>query len=231
VAALINIGHQDLPADWTIDRSPDGPLSWVTGPRASGGSAPAANPLYRQVASQFEQCMQLNAAQDRLFGQAVATPGADRTSPSFSGPGNPPAEAVSEVGVYKSSSVVTAEEAQSSTPAFPGCFGAAIGLLLSSGAQSGLPNGTLLGTPSVVPMAGLPLKSGVQVVGVDVVLPLHGPASSVPLQFGVVLVSGGRAEATLYTFSLQSSFPAAVNSSLVAILEAKVASLGTGTGV
>ena len=76
----------------------------------------------------------------------------------------------------------------------------------------------------------LPSYAGVATVGVSVTLPVSTATVSTSTQIGVVLVSAGRSEATIYTFASPGPFPASLTSSLTATMQRKLVAESAGTG-
>ncbi|HEY3941997.1 MAG TPA: hypothetical protein VGL60_05890 [Acidimicrobiales bacterium] len=226
LARQINLQAADLPAAWTVDRSGSGPLSGFLGTGTStGGSSPDESALTRQVATQFEQCMGIPAAADRIFGPSGSVPAASASSPAFAAPSSSVGEeAGSSVDVYASARAVAADLAQIRRPQFPSCFGDALGTSFA-GAASGAGQ---VGQPEVDPVS-LPAHPGVTSSGVAVTVPLTASGTTVPVQFGVVLVGASRVEATLFTFSQTTPFPPALMSSLSLRLADNIAAESAGT--
>ena len=65
-------------------------------------------------------------------------------------------------------------------------------------------------------------------VGVDIEITVQEATSTIPIEFGVVLVGGGRAEATLFTYSLESPFPTTDTPSLAGDLVSSILAVGSG---
>jgi len=117
--------------------------------------------------------------------------------------------------------------AQISNAKFPACFGAALGTSFVD-AVNNAGNGDQAGQPQVQEIT-VPQRGGVQSSGVAVTIPLSHQGGTTPVQFGVVLVGGGRAEATLYTFSTDTSFPPGLTASLSLTLANNIATESSGT--
>ena len=232
LARQLNLQKSDVPAGWSLDRSSDGPLSGFLD--LGGGTGPPTRQdrkLAGQVAAQFEKCMGISPSRDRFFGSAGSKPTASASSPAFAAPasaaGSLGQEAGSSVAVFASARTVVADVAQMSNPEFPTCFGAALATsFVGAAANDG--SASQLGQPVIKP-ANLPPHKGVATAGVDVTIPVTRQGTVVPVEFGIFLIGGGRAEATLYTFSEQDPFPDALVSSLSLVLAGNVASEGTGT--
>ena len=221
-AARINLVASDLPQTWSVDASRNGPLASFLEPVPPGERSSAQTPLQARVASSFEHCMGIAAPQDRIFGTAGATPVAQASSPAFAAPtGGPVQEAGSTVAMFGSPADVAADVSQVANSKFPECFGAALATsLVGAGRLSG--TGARFGEPEVSPVrdAG---AGPVVVAGAEVTVPVTAHGVAVPLQFGVVFVGGGRAEATLYTYSSAQPFPPALSRSLTRDLARNVA--------
>ena len=230
VAQQIALTQGDLPSGWTVDHSSDGPLSGLL---STGNSAltPAEQQQAETISTQYEGCMGIPASEDRIFGSAGAIPTAQAASPAFAAPGAAESvEAGSTVDMFARPAAVQADEAQISAAGFPRCFGAALGQLLTAGSSTGTSSSVLIGTPQVQALT-LAQQAGVRTVGVDLVIPVVHSGTSTPLQFGVVLIDGGRAEATLVTFASPGTFPSALTASLAGTLAAHVAAYGMGSGL
>jgi hypothetical protein len=234
LARDINLQPANLPSTWTIDRASNGPLSGFLGSGASNaGPSKQDTQLADQVAAQFEQCMGIAPSADRIFGPAGSTPSAASSSPAFAAPSDSPGqpagaeEAGSSVDVYPSSREVAADLAQIANAKFPACFGAALGTSFVGAATSGA-SGDQVGQPQVQPIA-VPRRQGVTSSGVEVTIPLTTQGTTVPVQFGVVLIGGDRVEATLFTFSDATPFPSTLTSSLSLKLADNIAAEGVGT--
>ncbi|HMD45554.1 MAG TPA: hypothetical protein VKG43_05315 [Acidimicrobiales bacterium] len=230
VAEQINLSAADLPPDWTIDSSGQSPIQGFLG--GGGGGSPSVTPTEHQQAEQiaqhFEQCMGLPSGSDRIFGAASVSPVAGAASPVFKAAGAASlVEAGSSVSIFRSASSVTADLTQISNPKFPGCFGTALGAYLVIGASAAA--SATVGAPQVAPMS-LTASPGARVAGVTVDVPLTNGSVTASLQIGVVLVGGGRAEATLVTFATPGAFSVPLTSDLAADLERNVATDGSGTG-
>ena len=232
LARQLNLNRSDVPSTWVLDRSTDGPLSGFLG--LGGGSGQPTKQdqkLASRVAAQFEECTGIPASRDRFFGPAGSKPSGSSSSPAFAAPasatGSSGQEAGSSVAVFASTGAVAADEAQMSSTTFPACFGAALATsFVGAAANDG--TGSQLGQPEVTPVS-LPDRKGVATAGVDVTIPVTRQGTVVPVQFGIVLIGGGRAEATLYTFSDQGPFPEALVSSLSQVLVTNLVSEGSGT--
>jgi len=230
VAQQIALTRSDLPTTWSVDRSPDGPLSGLL----STGNAtltPAQQQEADAVSTQYEVCMGIPASEDRIFGTAGVQPTAQAASPAFAAPsGADTVEAGSTVAMFAQPSAVAADQVQIGSAAFPRCFGTALGQLLTAGSSTTTSSAVQVGTPQIETLA-LHQRAGVQSVGVQVVIPVVHSGTSTPLEFGVVMVDGGRAEATLLTFASPGTFPASLTSTLAGTLEANVAAYGAGRGL
>jgi hypothetical protein len=229
LARQLNLQQSDLPSSWTVDNSSSGPLSgFLTPGGGTGAPTPQDQKLANQVATQFEQCMGITASDDRIFGSAGSKPSAAASSPAFASPsGAPDEEAASSVDVFASRAMVAADVAQISKSQFPSCFGAALGTSFV-GAATATPSAGQVGQPTVQAVT-LPQRAGIVAAGVDVTIPVTRQGATVPIQFGVVLVGGGRAEATLYTFSEPDAFPASLATSLSNALSSNIVSESGGT--
>jgi hypothetical protein len=235
VAAQVNLVRSDLPQGWEVDSS-GGPLSGILGSPGQSPSrrlTPAEQQQLIKITRQYEQCVGVSAAEDQIFGSSGPAPSAEVSSPAFAGPSSGPViYAGSQAAVFSSSGPVTAAAAQIIRPAFPRCFGAALGQEIVLGGQaSEASTGVSYGSPQVRPLA-LPRRTGATAVGVDVTVPLTVTAdgSSSSVQLGAAIVVGGRLEANLVTYSGPSGFPAALSGKLTADLERNVATEGDPTG-
>ena len=236
LARQVNVVRSDLPGSWTVDRRSDGPLSSFLGSGPAGGaqSPSGQTQLQGQVASQFEQCMGISASADRIFGPAGTTPAAQASSPAFAAPagtGSPVQEVGSSTGVYSSSSAVAADVAQVRGGKFPSCFGEALATSFIQAGQQSSGGSAQFGTPQVQPVQ-IPSNQGIVTSGAQVTIAVTAHGVTVPLQFGVIFVGGGRFEATLYTYSSESPFPSALTTSLAGTLAQRVATAeGSSVGV
>jgi hypothetical protein len=231
IAQGMNLVSGDLPATWTVDRSSNGPLASFLGSGTSGGGSSSSqdHQLQVQVAAQFEQCMGITAPADRIFGSAGATPSAQASSPAFAAPaGAPVQEAGSSVALFSSASSVAADVAQVESPKFPSCFGAALATSFVQAGQQSSGGAAQFGEPQVQPVL-VPVHQGVVTAGADVTISVTAHGVTVPLQFGVIFVGGGRAEATLCTYSSPQPFPPELSTSLTRALAASVQTGSPGT--
>jgi hypothetical protein len=232
VARQINLVPSDFPRDWTVDRSSNSPLSGFLGSQSgsSGRPTPQQARVEAQVARQFERCMGVAASGDRIFGPAAPTPSATASSPAFAAPDGHAHEAGSVVSVFGSSGTVGADAAQITRATFVPCFGTAIGQLVAAGA----PRSTGGSGPAVVPAGvrdlSVPATAGVHTVGVGIAVSVERQRVTVPVEFEMVFVMGGRAEATLYTFGAGTRFPSPLVDTLTEALGRNVAADGSGTG-
>jgi hypothetical protein len=230
VAQQIGLAEDDLPSGWTVDHSVDGPLSGLL-TTGNSGLTPAEQQQAEAISTQYEACMGIRASEDRIFGTAGADPTAQAASPAFAAPGGAATvEAGTTVDMYAHPSSVQADAAQISASGFPHCFGTALGQLLTASSSSATSSSVLIGSPQIQTLA-LTQQAGVQTVGVDLVIPVDHSGTTTPLQFGVVLIDGGRAEVTLVTFASPGSFPTSLTVSLAGTLAAHVATYGTGSGL
>jgi hypothetical protein len=230
LARQLNLVQSDVPSDWVVDRSPDGPLNALLSSGSSAGapSPQEQKPANNQVASQFEQCMRITAAQDRIFGSAGSKYSAASSSPAFESPnGGPDEEAGSSVEIFATSRLVADDVAQIAKSQFPSCFGTALAALFV-GAAGNVPGGGQIGQIAVQPLT-LPQRAGVTTSGVDVTIPVTRQGATVPIQYGVVLIGGGKAEGTLYTFSEPQSFPSSLDSTLTSGLVHNIVTESYGT--
>ena len=231
VARQINLAQSDVPSGWVAEAAGQSPLSGLlsTSSGSSSSLTPAERSQIDQIDATYEQCMGVSAANDRIFGNAGATPTADASSPAFAGPsGSTHIETGTNVVLFRSPAAVAADQAQTSEPQFPTCFGAAFAALLSLGGSSS-GSTAQVGTPQVTTLS-LPSHAGVATVGVSVTLPVSTATVSTSTQIGVVLVSAGRSEATIYTFASPGPFPASLTSSLTATMQRKLVAESAGTG-
>ena len=232
LARQLNLAHPDVPPSWVVDSSANGPLSgFLDLGGATGQPTTQDRKLASRVAAQFEKCTGIPASRDRFFGPSGSKPSASASSPAFAAPATPPGssteEAGSSVAVFASASAVTADEEEMSSSAFPTCFGDALATSFV-GAATNDGTGSQLGQPEVTPLT-LPGHQHVATAGVDVTIPVTRQGTAVPVQFGIVLVGGGRAEATLYTFSDQGPFPALLVAGLASVLQTNIVTEGSGT--
>ena len=224
VAQQITLTRRDLPADWSVDRSPDGPLSGLL---STGNSTltPAEQQESEAVSTQYEGCMGLPASQDRIFGTAGAPPTAQAASPAFAGPGRAgTVEAGSTVAVFAQPSTVAADQAQIASAPFPRCFGTALGQLLTARLAHRATSSFQVGSPRVQALA-LHQRAGVQSVGLRAVIrsSTRGPAAGSSSAWCWSTVAGPRP--TLLTFASPGSFPAPLTTTLADTLEANVTCL------
>jgi hypothetical protein len=230
IARQLNLVKADLPAGWKVDNSGGGPLSGFLNPNAGSASlTPQETKQAAAIAHEFEQCMGITAAHDRVFGSAGATPTAQSSSAAYIAPANTGAEVGSTVQIFGSAAPVAADVAQVSVPKYPTCFGTAIGKLFAEGSQQSGGSGVQVGNPSVQPIA-LPQTPGSETVGVDVTIPVTSAAHTITIEIGVVFVGGGRAEVSLFTYSALSGFSPSLVADLSTALAGHVHAEGAGTG-
>lgn len=225
-AARLTLQRSDLPSGWSIDSSPDGPLSgFLTSPDNAQPPTPAERQQAAQAAQRYESCLGIPASQDSILGAAGPAPLAQVSSPAFRSPDQPRLEAGSQTEVFADAGPVAQARAQIAQPKFSDCFGSAVGQELVAGgqqAQGTSGSSPIFGTPATVPV-DLPRHSGITGAGVDITLPFSVGGQSGALQFGVVLMGGGRAESTLLTFGGSAGFPTRLTGRLAGALEQKLA--------
>jgi hypothetical protein len=232
VARAINITASDVPATWTVDGSPTGPLAGFlgVGPSRGGGGTSVTPSEQAEVQSHYESCMGVRASADQIFGSAGASPSAEASSPAYAAPdqaGTVVTETGSVVQLFASSADVATGTAQIAEPQFPSCFGAALAQLFDL--QGGAAAGSGVGSP-VATALSLPQQAGVHASGVSLAIPLSKGGQTTSMDIGFVLVGGGRAEAELFTFSLATPFPLSLQTSLTRTLESNVVEKSTATG-
>lgn len=226
LARSIDLSQGDVPAHWQVDPRASGPISAFlhSGPSTQTPAEKAAN---ARLAAQYERCMGLSPAEDRIFGSSGTAPLATAASPAFAAPGASVMEVGSQAAVFSSPAPVAADLAQVTGPRFPTCFGNALANEFNS---LGSGAGANMGAPHVAPLTSLPEIGGVRAVGVELTLSATFAGQSATVQLGFVLVGGGRIESTLVTFAGDSNFPLATTRAMTATLERHIVQLGAGTG-
>ncbi len=226
VAQSVNLSRGDVPTGWQVDASANGPISAFlhNGPASQ---TPAQKATNARLAAQYERCMGLSSAADRIFGSAGTSPLATAASPAFAAPRAQLMEAGSQVAVFASPVPVAADVAQVTGPRFPTCFGDALANEFNS---LGAGAGANVGAPHVAQLTSLPEIGGVRAVGVALTLTATFAGQSATVQLGFVLAGGGRIESTLVTFAGNTTFPLALTRGMTATLERRMVQLGAGPG-
>jgi hypothetical protein len=226
-ARQLNLVRADLPTGWHADTSGVGPLAGFLTPNASSGPPSAQESQQAAgVASQFEQCLGITPSQDRVFGPATATPVAQVASAAFLAPADAGNETGSMVSVYGSATSVTDDLFLAASQKYPNCFGSAIGTLFVQGIEASK-SGVSPSAPQVQPLA-LAQQKGTTTEGETITIPVAAGGHNFSIEVGVVLMGAGKAEVTLFTYSAQSGFPAALRATLAQDLATKLAASAKG---
>jgi hypothetical protein len=233
IAKQANLTWSDFPSGWTVDPSL-GPLGGLLHPSSGQIDTQDLTPAQRLVRHQYERCMGIRASTDDVFGSGGPSPTASVVSPVFVSPSSVLVTAAgSRVNVYSSAATVTTAVTQIDSPKFKGCFGSAIWQTIELGAArraASSPAGVSYGSPKIQPFS-LPHHAGATAVGVEVTVPVTAASQTGAVQLGLILVGGGRIEATLVTYGVtyagSSGFPMSLTTSLTATLEHNVATAGT----
>ena len=134
-ATAVNVTPKDLPAGWTS--STTGVLSYLFPPSnqvitSTTTTAPAPNSAWRRVSHQFQRCLGVSAARDRVYGAAGQLPDYQVSSPVFSSPAFKGAELASTTQYYATTTMVHRDVAEMSRKNFGACFVASSGSLILS---------------------------------------------------------------------------------------------------
>ncbi len=191
-ARAVNLSVADLPVGWSSIAT--GYLSYLV--PASGRvitstptTAPAVDVVTPVVAAQFQRCLGVSGATDRIFGAAGQSPDVQISSPIFHQATPIETEVATTTQYYRSTGMVRRDVAEMSRPNFGSCFVAANATILLSEYASQL-------TPSDPGTNWTPLtfakgwaRGGV--VSVDL------PGVSAAYSLVVAVIAGGHYEVTL----------------------------------
>ncbi len=208
----------DLPTGWSIVPTSILGFLFPAGSQrvATSTTAPPAHSVWATVTEQFQRCLGVSAASDRVYGAAGQMPNYQATSPFFSSSAYGGAQVGMTAQYYATTTMVRRDVAEMSRPRFGACFAASqASLVLSeltgvttrvSGAQSWQPTTLVHGWD----------RGGV----VSLVL----PTLATRLHLVVVVVAGGHYELTLAAMVGQWPQSQSLIESLVNTLKARIVS-------
>lgn len=190
-ARAVNLSLNDLPSGWTT--VPSSVLEYIIPPSnqvlTSTPTTAAPSSSWRRVSAQFQRCMGVNAASDRIYGAAGQMPDYQVSSPVFRSASFRGIELASTVQYYATTTMVRRDVAEMSQPRFGACFSASNAVLLLAGGG--------VGTPRVASGSNwhpLTYLNG-WARGGQVVLAVPGVSS--PLHLVMVVTTSGHYEVTL----------------------------------
>jgi hypothetical protein len=223
-----NLTVKDLPSGWAEDDPATAPLGSLLSTSSGGSETKAQKRSQDEVISEYQACMGLTNAGDRVFGaagvqplfQVGGLPIGDLSSTSLLQPTRL-VEAGSVTQLYASDADVADDLRQITSPRFPGCFAEATGRLLEISA-SAAPSASY---PTSVQV--LPRSLGVYTAGANVELPIQG--SSSPIEIGVSVLIAAPYEQTLYTYASSGAFDPSLRAQLVSTLAGRLVS-GSSAG-
>lgn len=191
-ARAVNLSLKDLPSAWSLTTT--SVLSYLFGPdtqvlTSTSTTAPRASSLWAHVTKQFQTCMGVSNAKDRVYGAAGQMPDYQVSSKIFGSPSFRGMEMATTSQYYATTTMVRRDTKEMSSAKFGGCFVSANAALILS-AYGGA-------TPSVV--AGVAWQPITYVHGWSrggvATINLPGVANS--LHLVMVEVASGRYEVTL----------------------------------
>ena len=221
-AASKNLVVGDVPAGWVRDDPSTSPLANLIGSTPSSTPTPAEKQAYRRVVDEFQRCMGVRDAKDRIFGKAGVQPLGQAPSAIY-GIGGADGGIIEVGGVtqrYATDAQVAADLKQIKQPSFPGCFAATMGRLLVGSDPSSQPTAPTVEAVSQPALLGAYATRATAQVQLD-----DGAGGTVPVQLGVTVLVRAPYEATLYTFSTPGAFPAATADAITSRLAARLADL------
>lgn len=135
-ARSVNLTLKDLPGGWTTASNsmltdlftPNQVVDSAT--PTTSTTAPSAQSLWSHVTSQFQHCMGVSNAKDRVYGAAGHEPDYQVTSDIFASPSLRGVNIASSTQYYASTSMVKRDTAEMSSPKFGACFVASSAAIL-----------------------------------------------------------------------------------------------------
>ena len=208
----------DLPSGWGLDNPATAPLSGLLS-TSGGSSTKAERAAYATVVAEYQRCMGLSDASDRVFGKAGVTPLLQVSSKPFATiTSSAYLEAGTVTQLYSSPADVAKDLTQLRSASFPGCFAESLGRLIMESSSPSAITASYQITPQT-----LPSSLGAFTAGANVLVQLSdGAGSTVPAEIGVTAIVHAPYEQTLYTFSTPGSFPTALRDRLVSILAGRL---------
>ena len=150
-ARAVNLTLKDLPSGWTTTSasalgylfgSANQVVTSTTAPSTTTTLSPTS--IWVKASSQFQRCMNVTAAADRVYGRAGQMPDYQVSSKYFTSPSSAFIQVASITQYYATTTMVRRDKAEMSSPKFGGCFVASNASLLlsaSSGATSTVATG------------------------------------------------------------------------------------------
>ena len=134
-AEAVNLTLRDLPGGWTS--SPTQVLSYLFPPgdqviTSTTTTAPPLHSAWRRVSQQFQRCLGVSSAHDRVYGAAGQLPDYQVSSPVFSSSAFGGVELASTTQYYATTSMVHRDVVEMSRRNFGACFAASSGSLIVS---------------------------------------------------------------------------------------------------
>ena len=142
-AQSVNLTLKDLPVGWSaFAPSTPSALSYIFPPgdqiftSSTTTTAAPAHSLWSIVSSQFQHCLGVSAARDRLYGAAGQSPDDQVSSPIFGAPSFDGIQVATTTQYYATTSMVQRDQREMARPGFGACFVASNATLVLS-ANSG----------------------------------------------------------------------------------------------
>ena len=220
-ASVANLGVSDLPVGWSTLQS--GYLSYLV-PAAgqvitsTSTTTPAVNVVAPVVTAQFQRCLGVSNAKDRIFGAAGQLPDVQVSSPIFHTLVPAETEVATTAQYYRTTTMVQRDMAEMSRANFGACFVAANATILLSQYASQVRSSHRGTNWTPVTYAKGWARGGI----VSVALPGVGT----PYSLVVAVVAGGHYEVTLSAL-VPSSTDRQLLSQLVGTLKTRI---GDGGG-
>lgn len=218
-ARAVNLSAKDLPPGWSTTAT--SVMGYLFPPSAqvitsTPTTQPSNNAIWLAVSSQFQRCIGVSAAKDRVYGAAGQMPDYQISSPVFSSSTFQGIQLASTVQYYATTTMVRRDTAEMSRPNFGACFVASNATLLlrEMGASAADPSSATNWQPTTYAHGWA--RGGV----IKVTL----PQVSSPLYLVMVEATNGHFESTLG--ALVGSWPSSklLLSGLVSTLKARMSS-------
>jgi len=220
-AASKNLQFHDVPAGWGKDSPATSPLSGLMGTGGTSKPTPEQTKTYNQVVANFQSCMGVSNAKDRMFGKAGVAPTVQVPSAPY---GTVIAGNLVEVGsvtqYYESPANVQADLAEIKNSKFASCFAQTMARFEITGADA-----TQAGATIPVTVEKPRTELGVYIAGATASLQFPSTSGTVPIEIGTSILVSGHYEQTVYTFASPGTFPPATRTALQSLLAARLAGI------
>lgn len=201
----VNLTLNDLPSGWH-DATSLQPVLSILAPApgqvitssSTPTTAPAVGSVWARAVHQFESCMGVSKAKDRVFGAAGQMPDYQVSSPVFAASASFVPEVVSTTQYYATTAMVKRDTAEMSSPTFGACFAATNASLL----VAGFPAGTAQAGTAPIAWRPTTFVRGWSRAGV---VTITVPIAAAQLHLVTVVVTSGHFEVTL--MALVDSWP------------------------